>query len=95
MVSPTPSVSVSTPQSEAPSIHLVLDPVPLKHEGEPIEDLKCDIDQSLQILCDMDQAHGEDTQDLKEHMDHIEDKLRDLANFVRRQPSPPALVPAA
>ena len=95
MVSPTPSVSASTPRSEAPSIHLVLDTVPLEHGEEPIEDLERDIDQSLQILRDIDQAHGEDTQDLKEHMNHIEDKLRDLADFVGRQPPPPASVPAA
>ena len=66
-----------------------------EHGKEPIEDLEWDIDQLLQILCDMDQAHGEDVQDLKEYVDHIEDRLRDLGNFVRRQPSPPALVPEA
>ena len=67
----------------------------LERREEPIEDLERDIDQSLQILRDIDQAHGEDTQDLKEHMNHIEDKLRDLADFVGRQPPPPASVPAA
>ena len=95
MVSPTPSVSASTPRSEAPSIHLVLDTVPSEHGEEPIEDLEWDIDQSLQILCDIDQAHGEDAQNLKEHMNHIEDKLRDLANFIGRQPPPPTSVLAA
>ena len=95
MVSPTPSVSASTPQSEAPSIHLVLNTVPLEHGEKPIEDLEQDIDQSLQILCDMDQAHGEDAQDLKEYMNCIEDELRDLADFVGRQPPPPGSVPAA
>ena len=46
-----------------------------EHGKEPIEDLEWDIDQLLQILCDMDQAHGENTQDLKEHMNHIEDSV--------------------
>ena len=95
MVSPTPSVSVSTPRSEAPSIHSVLDTVPSEHGEEPIEDLEWDIDQLLQILQDMDQARGEDAQNLKEHMNHIEDGLRNLADFVRRQPPPPASVPEA
>ena len=49
----------------------------------------------VQILHDIDQARGEDAQDLKEYVDCIEDRLRDLGNFVRRQPSPPALVPEA
>ena len=66
-----------------------------EHGKEPIEDLEQDIDQLLQILRDMDQAHGEDAQDLKEHMNHIEDGLRNLADFVRRQPPPPASVPEA
>ena len=69
--------------------------LPLEHGEEPIEDLERDIDQLLQILRDMDQARGEDAQDLKEYVDCIEDRLRDLGNFVRRQPSPPALVPEA
>ena len=49
----------------------------------------------VQILHNIDQAHGKDVQDLKKYVDHIEDRLRDLGNFVRRQPSPPALVPEA
>ena len=49
----------------------------------------------VQILHDIDQACGEDTQDLKEYVDCIKDRLRDLGKFVRRQPSPPALVPEA
>ena len=69
--------------------------LPSEHGEEPIEDLERDIDQLLQILCDMDQACGEDAQDLKEHMNHIEDELRDLADFIGRQPPPPASVPAA
>ena len=69
--------------------------LPSEHGEEPIEDLEWDIDQLLQILRDMDQACGEDAQDLKEHMNHIEDGLRNLADFVRRQPPPPALVPEA
>ena len=67
----------------------------LEHGEEPIEDLEWDIDQLLQILRDMDQACGEDAQDLKEHMNHIEDGLRNLADFIRRQPPPPASVPEA
>ena len=69
--------------------------LPSEHGEEPIEDLERDIDQLLQILRDMDQAHGEDAQDLKEHMNHIKDGLRNLADFVRRQPPPPASVPKA
>ena len=69
--------------------------LPSEHGEEPIEDLERDIDQLLQILRDMDQARGEDAQDLKEHMNHIEDGLRNLADFVRRQPPLPALVPEA
>ena len=69
--------------------------LPSEHGEEPIEDLERDINQLLQILRDMDQACGEDAQDLKEHMNHIEDGLRNLADFVRRQPPPPALVPEA
>ena len=69
--------------------------LPSEHGEEPIEDLERDIDQLLQILRDMDQACGEDAQDLKEHMNHIEDGLRNLADFVRRQPPPPASVPEA
>ena len=67
----------------------------LEHGEEPIEDLEQDIDQLLQILCDMDQACGEDAQNLKEHIGHTGDELRDLADFTRRQPPPPAPVPAA
>ena len=69
--------------------------LPLEHGEEPIEDLERDIDQLLQILRDMDQARGEDAQDLKEHMNRIEDELRDLADFVGRQPPLPVSVPAA
>ena len=69
--------------------------MPSEHGEEPIEDLERDIDQLLQILRDMDQARGEDAQDLKEHMNRIEDELRDLADFIRRQPPPPASVPEA
>ena len=49
----------------------------------------------MQILHDVDQPHGEDAQDLKEHIDHTGDESRDLADFTRRQPPPPAPVPAA
>ena len=49
----------------------------------------------VQILRDIDQARGKDAQDLKEYVDCIEDRLRDLGNFVRRQPSLPVLVPEA
>ena len=54
-----------------------------------------DTNQLLQILCDTDQAHGEDAQDLKKYVDYIEDRLRNLDNFIRRQPSLPVLVPEA
>ncbi len=91
------SLSVSTPHGSIPSIHSDLDTVP-SEPPEPIPStspsniLTHDINRLLQYLHVIDQARGEENQDLRDNVREIRGLLGDLLDEVRQRgdvPPPP------
>lgn len=82
---PTPSVpmsvSVSTPQSNVPSILSDLDTV----SSEASETMNRDIDRLLHHIHELDRHRGAESHDIAENVRRIRDELYDLSDFLRQQ----------
>ena len=81
-------VSISTPQTNIPPEHTVLDTVP--SDADRSEMLTHDINRLLQDLHDLDQIRGQETHEIADTVRAIRDELYDLSDHSRR-PSEPHL----
>src|SRR5258706_6892265 len=95
--SPTISVTMTPLQSNHPSIHSDLETEPSLDREEitgvvpPGQIVTHDINRLLQYLHEVDQIRGGDNLDLAEQMQHIEDELDGVFDFVRSQDNDPLL----
>lgn len=95
--SPTVSVTMTPLQSNHPSIHSDLETEPSLDREEitgvvpPGQIVTHDINRLLQYLHEVDQIRGGDNLDLAEQMQHIEDELDGLFDFVRSQEDEPVM----
>ena len=84
-------------QSNHPSIHSDLETEPSLDREEitgvvpPGQIVTHDINRLLQYLHEVDQIRGGDNLDLAEQMQHIEDELNDLFDFVQSQEDEPVM----
>jgi hypothetical protein len=79
-------VSISTPQTNIPSVHTVLDTVP--SDAGRSEILTHDINRLLQYLHDLDQIRGQETHEIADTVRAIRDELYDLSDHLRRPDEP-------
>ena len=80
------SVSISTPQTNRPSVRSDLDTIP--SEDGRSEILTHDINRLLQYLHDLDQVRGQETHEIADNIRAIHDELYDLSDNLRRVPEP-------
>ena len=79
-------VSISTPQTNIPSVHTVLDTVP--SDAGRSEILTHDINRLLQYLHDLDQISGQETHEIMDTVRAIRDELYDLSDHLRWSSKP-------
>jgi hypothetical protein len=80
------SVSISTPQTNRPSVRSLLDTIP--SEDGRSEILTHDINRLLQYLHDLDQVRGQENHEIADNVRAIRDELYDLSDHLRRVPEP-------
>jgi hypothetical protein len=78
------SVSVSTPHSDVPSVHSVIETI----SSEESDILARDINTILQHIHDMDQNRGEENRDIADNVRRIREELYDLSDFLRQREGP-------
>lgn len=76
------SVSISTPQTNLPSLHSNLETVP---SSEHSDALNHDINLILQHIDSLDQNRSDENRDLADNVRRIRDELYDLSDFLRHQ----------
>ncbi|THH04836.1 hypothetical protein EW146_g10071 [Bondarzewia mesenterica] len=79
------SVSMSTPQTNIPSVHSVLETI--SSEGRS-EILTHDVNRLLQYLHELEGNRAQDNEGLHDHMREIERELSDLQDYLRSQEVP-------
>jgi hypothetical protein len=82
-------VSISTLQTNIPSVHTVLDTVPSDTGRSEI--LTHDINRLLNYIHDLDQMRGQETHEIADNVRAIRDELYDLSDHLLRPPEPPHL----
>jgi hypothetical protein len=81
---PTPSgsasVSVSTPQTGAPSLHTILETIPSEVGEQPISR---DIERLMEHLDELDRVRSDEARDLASDVREIRDELYALSDYLR------------
>lgn len=80
---PSLSVSVSTPQTNKPSIHSELETEPTHTQTEGTEVITHEIDRLLHHIHELDRFRGQETHEISENVRIIRDELYDLSEYVR------------
>lgn len=83
------SVSVSSPHTDVPSVHTILE----TESSEESNVLSRDINRLIQHIHDLDQHRGEENHDLADNVRRIRDELYDLSDFLRQRETPEAPPP--
>ena len=79
---PSPSLSISTPQTNQPSIH-PLETESAHTQAERTEVVTHEIDRLLQHIHELDRFRGQETHEISENVRIIRDELYDLSDYVR------------
>ncbi|KAG8749504.1 hypothetical protein FRC14_001307 [Serendipita sp. 396] len=102
--SPTVSVTMTPAQSFHPSFRDDLSTVPSEEEqalataSAPMEIITHDVNRLLEYLDGVDRQRVAEHDDVKDQLDRVEDELKKLADFVRKEaaksPPRPVIIPA-